>query len=290
MLPTMRRYLIAMTATRFLRALGLVSGILALISCSSGPSQPAMGSPGFYWQGAREVIKTGDYMKTLQNLDNVLATDNEFTARALPWDLVLKSGVAQGYMEAADNFDLGAHNSRDPSTFRRQVSTDRATASGLALQFAEDFGKLDKLKGDTVTLEFSYPPGNAAPVTQFTRVANGIALTPTETEAAQRHSVERGVLLATCRAAGATNDTAKTEELLKTGTATVPRATFMAAMADSLFRFSQLYSRNKLDEPQKRDALMERAQAALTGLPETKDIKNLKDDIQAAVKKAKTEK
>jgi len=290
MLPTMRRYSIAMTATRFLWALGLVSGMLALMSCSSGPSQPAMGSPGFYWQGAREVIKAGDYMKTLQNLDNVLTTDNEYTARALPWDLVLKSGVAQGYMEAADNFDLGAHNSRDPSTFRRQVSTDRATASGLALQFAEDFGKIEKLKGDTVTLEFSYPPGNAAPVTQFTRVANGIALTPTETEAAQRHAVERGVLLATCRAAGATNDTAKTEELLKTGTATVPRATFMAAMADSLFRFSQLYSRNKLDEPQKRDALMERAQAALTGLPETKDIKNLKDDMQAAVKKAKTEK
>jgi hypothetical protein len=249
-----------------------------------------MGSPGFYWQGAREVIKTGDYMKTLQNLDNVLATDNEYTSRALPWALVLKSGVAEGYMEAADNFELGAHNSRDPSAFRRQVSNDRATASGLALQFAEDFAKLDKLKGDTVKLEFSYPPGNAAPVTQFTRVANGIALSPTETEAAQRHAVERGVLLATCRAAGAANDTAKTEELLKTGPASVPRATFMAAMADALFRFSQLYTRNKLDEPQKRDALLERAQAALTGLPETKDVKTLKDDIQAAIKKAKTQK
>jgi hypothetical protein len=249
-----------------------------------------MGSPGFYWQGAREVIKTGDYMKTLQNLDNILATDNEYTARALPWALVLKSGVAEGYMDAADNFELGVHNSREPSAFRRQVSTDRNTASELALQFAEDFGKIEKLKGDIVTLEFSYPPGNAAPVTQFTRVANGIALSLTETEAAQRHSVERGVLLATCRAAGAANDTAKTEELLKTGAANVPRATFMAAMGDALFRFSQLYTRNKLDEPQKRDALLERAQAALTGLPETKDVKNLKDDIQAAIKKAKTQK
>ena len=279
-----------MTATRFLLALALVSGMLALISCSSGPSQPAMGSPGFYWQGAREVIKTGNYMKTLQNLDNVLATDNEYIARALPWALVLKSGVAEGYMDAADNFELGAHNSREPSAFRRQVSTDRNTASELALQFAEYFGKIEKLKGDTVTLEFSYPPGNAAPVTQFTRVANGIALSPAETEAAQRHSVERGVLLATCRAAGAANDTAKTEELLKTGAANLPRATFMAAMGDALFRFSQLYTRNKLDEPQKRDALLERAQAALTGLPDTKDIKNLRDDIQGAVKKAKTQK
>lgn len=290
MLTTMRRYSFAMTATRLLLAPALVSGMLALISCSSGPSQPAMGSPGFYWQGAREVIKTGDYMKTLQNLDNVLATENEYTARALPWALVLKSGVAEGYMDAADNFELGAHNSREPSAFRRQVSSDRNTASELALQFAEDFGKLDKLKGDLVMLEFSYPAGSAAPVAQFTRVANGIALSPAETEAAQRHAVERGVLLATCRAAGATNDTAKTQDALKTGTAIVPRATFMAAMADALFRFSQLYTRDKLDEPQKRDALLERAQAALTGLPETKDIKNLKDDMQAAAKKAKAQK
>jgi hypothetical protein len=249
-----------------------------------------MGSPGYYWQGAREVYKAGDYMKTLQNLDNVLATDNEYVARALPWALVLRSGVASGYMEAAENYDLGAHNSHQPAAFRRQVSADRDTASQLALQFADDFGKLDKLKGNTITLEFSYPKGNAAPVSQFTRVATGIALSPAETEAAQQRAVERGVLLAACRAVGATNDTAKTEDLLKTGTATVPRATFMVAMAENLFHFSQLYARNKLDEPQKMDALIQRAQSALTGLPETKEIKDLKSDIEAAVKKAKTQK
>jgi hypothetical protein len=247
-----------------------------------------MGSPGFYWQGAQETYRAGDYMKTLQNLDNLLATDNEYTARALPWVLVLKSGIAEGYMEAAENYNLGAHNTHaDASVFRRQVSDNRAAASQLALQFAEDFSKLDKLKGDTFTLEFAYPKGNAAPVAEFTRVTTGIALSPTETETAQQRSVERGVLLAACRAAGAANDTARTEELLKTGVATVPRATFMTAMADSLYRFSQLYAGDKLDEPQKRDALIERAQTALTGLPETKETKELKSEIQAAIKKAK---
>jgi hypothetical protein len=250
-----------------------------------------MGSPGFYWQGAREVYKAGDYMKTLQNLDNLLATDNEYTARALPWVLVLKSGIAEGYMEAADNYAVGVRNNRtDPSAFRRQVADNRNAASQLALQFAEDFGKLDKLKGDNITLEFAYPKGTAAPVSQFTKVTTGIVLTPTETEAAQQRTVERGVLLATCRAAGASNDTAKTEELMKTGVATVPRATFMTAMADSLFRFSQLYVTDKLDEPQKMDALIQRAQAALAGLPETKETKELNTRIQTALKKAKARK
>ena len=277
-----------MTAKRIALVLALVSGIVTLLSCSSGPAEPKMGSPGFYWQGAREVYKAGDYMKTLQNLDNLLATDNEYTARALPWVLVLKSGIAEGYMEAADNYAMGVRNNRsDPSVFRRQVGANRSAASQLALQFAEDFGKLDKLKGDNITLAFAYPKGNAAPVSQFTKVTTGIVLTPTETETAQQRSVERGVLLAACRAAGASNDTAKTEELLKTGAATVPRATFMTAMADSLFRFSQLYVTDKLDEPQKADALIQRAQAALAGLPETKETKDLNDRIQKAIKKAK---
>ena len=278
-----------MILKRTVLVLALATGIATLISCSSGPSEPTMGSPAYYWQGAREVYKAGDYTKTLQNLDNVLATENEYVARALPWALVLRSGVAEGYVDAAENYDLGAHHSREPVAFRRQASADRDAASQQALQFAEDFGKVDKLKGDTVALEFAFPKGNAAPVSQFTRVVNGMTLTAAETEAAQQHAIERGVVLAACRAAGAANDPAKTEEMLKSGVANVPRAAFMAAMADSLFHLSQLYSKNKLDEPRKMNALIERAQAALTGLPETKEIKELKADIQTAIKKAKAE-
>ena len=91
-----------MTAKRIVSAAAVITAIVALISCS-GPTEPTMGSPAFYWQGARETYRAGDYMKTLQNLDNLLASDNEFVPRALPWILVLKSGVAQGYMDAADN-------------------------------------------------------------------------------------------------------------------------------------------------------------------------------------------
>jgi hypothetical protein len=250
-----------------------------------------MGSPAFYWQGARETYRAGDYMKTLQNLDNLLSTDSEYTARAVPWVLVLKSGIAAGYMEAAENYAVGAHNNRtDPSAFRRQVSDNRNAASQLALQFGEDFGKLGKLGGDSVTLEFGYPKGNAAPVAEFTRVTTGIALTPTEIETAQQRSIERGVLLATCRAAGASNDTAKTEEMFKTGSATVPRPVFMTAIAGSLYRLSQLYVTDKLDEPQKMQALLDRAQTALAGLPETKETKELNHDVQAALKKVKDKK
>jgi predicted nucleic acid-binding protein len=61
----------------------------------------------------------------------------------------------------------------------------------------------------------------------------------------------------------------------------------MTAMADSLYRFSQLYAADKLDEPRKMDALIQRAQAALAGLPETKETKEVNARIQAALKKAR---
>jgi hypothetical protein len=277
-----------MTIKRSALVIALVSVMAILLSCSSGPSAPRMGTPAFYWQGAREVYAAGDYMKTLQHLDNLLATDNEYTARALPWVLVLKSGIAAGYIDAAENYALGARNTHaDASTFRGQASAFRNSASQLALQFAEDFGKLNQLKGDTITLEFAYPRGTASPVAQFTKVTTGIVLTPTEAESAQQRALERGVLLAACRAAGAANDTAKTEELLKTGVATVPRATFMAAMADSLYQFSQLYVPEKLDQPQKMEALIQRAQTALAGVPESKETKDLNAKMQAALKKLK---
>jgi len=277
-----------MTAKRLAVPFGLFSVMLISLSCSSGPSAPEKGTPAFYWQSAREVYAAGDYMKTLQHLDNLLATDNEYTARALPWTLVLKSGIAAGYMEAAESYNIGARNNKsDPLAFRRVVSEYRDSAGQLALQFAEDFAKLDKVKGDSITLEFAYPKGTAAPVAQFTKVSTGIALTPAETDTAQRRSLERGVLLAACRAAGAANDTAKTEELLKTGNATVPRATFLADMADSLFQLSQLYTADKLDQPQKMEALIQRARTALAGVPESKETKELNGKMEAALKKLK---
>src|ERR1035438_6931283 len=61
---------IPMTTKRIAVVLTLIAAISVLISCSSGPSAPETGTPAFYWQRVREVYAAGDYMKTLQHLDN----------------------------------------------------------------------------------------------------------------------------------------------------------------------------------------------------------------------------
>ena len=265
---------------------GVICWFAVLISCSSGPAAPEKGTPAFYWQAAKETFAAGDNMKTLEHLDKIMADDNEYAAKALPWSLVLSSGMATGYAELADHYEIGARvNKSDPSAFRRPMGEYRGYANRLALQFADKLTKFGQLKGDTVAMAFGLPKGSAGPAPQLVKVTNGIALAPAEAEAAAKHTLERDVLLAACRAAGAPDDAAKGEAILKDPEAKVARATFAMSMAQSLYDFSQLYGPRKLDDPEKMRILCERSQELLKSVPESKDTRALDGKIQAAIKK-----
>jgi hypothetical protein len=274
----------------FTRGVGLVA-ILSVFgicfSCSSGPAKPEKGTPGYYWQAALETYAAGDYAKTLEHLDGVLATDNEFTSKALPWALVLRSGTVAGYMELADDYTIGARtNKSDPSSFRRHVSDYRGAANRIALQFAENF-KIERLKDAQIPLAFGFPRGSGAPVAGLNKVTNGILLPDPEVEAMQKRVLERGVVLAASRAVGAADDSAKAAAIFKGPNAQVDRTVFMLAMAQTLYDDSQLYVPNKLDIPDKLNIFCARAQQALSGLPESKESKDLGAKIDKALKKAK---
>ena len=273
-------------AKRRVAVLALLSANLILFSCSTS-NAPQAGTPAFYWSAAKETYNTGDYQKTIENLGNILSSQNEFVARAQPWMLVLTSGMSRGYMDLADAFEAGTKANRSQTTaFHRQVNTYRGSASRLALQFAETFGNFQN-KDEYVTLAFPYPTGSPTEVVLLNKVANGVLPPAPEIETAQKRAIERAVLLATCRAAGARDDPAKAQDLLKTGDAKVPRATFIYAMAAALFEESQLYNRSRMDDPDKMKIFCSRAQDAIKLLPASKETEDLNKKIEAALKKSK---
>jgi len=279
----------SLTAYRCLAFGAPVLALVVLSSCSSGPTPPEVGTPAYYWLAAGETYKAGDYTKTLENLDRIISSDNDFTARALPWSLVLTSGMASGYMELSDQYELGwKANKSNPTAFRRSISDFRTFAKRLTLQFAENAAKLDKVKGDTVPLAFGYPVGTAAPVPALTKVVSGAILPAPEAAAVQKRAIERAVLLAACRMAGAPDDTAKTEAILKAPDAKVARPAFLLAVSQTLFDESKFYSRQKLDDLEKVTIFCERAQDVLKNVPESKDSKDLGKKIQTALKKSKS--
>jgi hypothetical protein len=256
-------------------------------SCATSTA-PQPGTPPFYWAGAKEAFTAGDYDKAIESLDHIVSSDNEYTARAQPMLLIITSGLARGYMDVADTLETGVKAKHvDPGSYRKYISNYRSTAARLSLHFAETFLSFQKGKDDPVPLAFSFPNGSPSVDPELARAAKGFALDSVQMDASLKHTLDRMVLLETCRAAGAPDDAAKGLALFKSGSPQVPRATFLGAMANSLYEQSQLYTPNKLDDPSKQKVLTNLASEALKGVPESKQTKDLMAKIEKSSAKKK---
>ena len=269
--------------------LALVFVLSFLVSCATGPKAPERGTPAYYWSAANETFPIGDYVKTSDHLEQLVRTENEYIARAEPWLLVLSAGMAKGDMEIADAFEQGARANRaNPSPFRRQVSIYRALANRRVLLFAGTYANfLKRNKDPEITLAFPYPTGSSVPVPTVTRTGAGILPPEAEIETSHQRAIERAVLLSACYAVGAEEDVAKAQQMFKSGSPKVPRAVFMAAMAEALYDQSQLYVSQKLDQPVRLKALANHALEALKSVPPNKKTRDLEKKIQAALKKVR---
>jgi len=106
-------------------ALVIVLALSGLTSCS-GPATQRVGTSDFYWSAAKETYAAGDYVKTADHLDHLIDSQNDYTARAIPWSLVLTSGMAAGYMEMAEHYAAGARvNKAHALEFHRKESQYR---------------------------------------------------------------------------------------------------------------------------------------------------------------------
>lgn len=268
----------------------IVVGMAALLaSCSSGPQAPEKGTPAFYWQAAKETAAAGEFSKTLDHLSKITKTDSEFKAKAQYWQMVLTSGMAKGYMELADAFDNGARaNKANQMQFRRQASDLRTTANGLALMFAESFSAYqEKNKDADVLLAFPFPAASTAPVPVWAKASQGLAVSADELDAGVKANLKRNVLLAACAAAGAKSDVAKTQQMFNAGEVKVPRAVFVAAMAEAMVDEAALYGPMKLNIPEKAKIFLSKADEAVKSIPESKETKELAAKIDSEKKKAK---
>jgi len=239
---------------------GILAASLGLISCSTAPSS-AGGPSAELWSAAAKTYSVGDYAKAADHLERLIRDKNPYTARAIPWYLVLTSGMARGYMDLADRYTAGARfNKSRALTFRLRATKYRTMASEFALRFAQQSDRLSEIPLGNVPLAFAFPRGNGAAPALFSRIGSGIEITPEEQAAAETLALERGVLMAVCNAAGAPNDVAKSREILTQGAQGNTRAAFGDAIAQMLDTESALFQRDALNEPDKAAVLRERAE------------------------------
>lgn len=263
---------------------------LITVSCSSEAPVNKMGTPEYFWSGAKQTFGMKDYAKAADHLENLTKTNNQFTSRAYPWRLILLSGVSEGYAGLADGLETGGKNNRGMlTTFRKHMIDARQQSSRWALQYAQAIETFEKqAKADTVTIEMPMPGGTTVESIQETQLQKGILKTPGDVDVARAKALDRYILLALCRALGAKDDSAKAQQMMQSGKAEVPRAVFMTAMATSLYNAAELYGPKKLDTPDRVEYLTKHALEATEGLPDSKELKDLKKKISDRLKKSKT--
>jgi hypothetical protein len=169
-------------------------------------------------------------------------------------------------MELADAYVAGARaNKPNALTFRKKASDYRTMASPLVLRFAQNVEKMNQVPAGGVQLAFGLPKGAAQQSALMAQIAKGFQLDKADEEQAAMLTIQRNVLLAVCRAAGAPNDAARTDEVLSHASALIPRAQFETTISQILTLESSLYAREKLDDPEKLEAVKSRAQLMASG-------------------------
>lgn len=261
----------------------------ALSACSSGPAPPEKGSPAWLWAAATQTFGSGDWAKCTEHLGNLTSGTSEFAEKARPLELLILGGMADGYIQLADAYELGVRaNKSNPSQFRKLISEYRNQSNRIALGFAEKFAKFQKeSKGDTITMLFAFPKGSTSMPMPLGRIQTGIAIPAAEAADLQARMVSRSVVMGVCDAVDAAGDPAKGADAFKTGSASVARSKFVASLGGDLYRFSQIYTPMKLDIPDRLKHFLSAAADAAVQSPEGKEKNALLAKIDLAKKKMK---
>jgi hypothetical protein len=267
-----------------------VGAAVFLAACSSESTTPDPGTPAFLWNAAERAYHNGDFMKANDYLSELQQTDNAFSPRARIWQTVLAGGMARGYCELADGYESGGRlNKADPLAFHKQVMDLRTMASHAAMDFTQAVHSfVERDPSAEVQLAFDLPPGSAADPPAVRKAWAGILMQEAEAQALETAMVERGVIRAVCQANGTEGDSAQALERFRSGEVKTPRTTFLYAAAKTLFDVSDVFTLNKLDQPQRRRVMLEQAVAALHSIPETKEGAAMVTKIQVMLKKIPT--
>jgi hypothetical protein len=263
--------------------------LAALVSCGGGGGKAIKpGTPAFFWVAATDAWKSGDYLRSSEQLSKLTTSDNEYRARATAWQMIVSSGLTIGYLEFIEAYDAGAKANKERAIdFRKQASTARSQAKGIALQSVEAmhyFG--DNVKDPKVGFDFAFPTGSLGDVPGLVKVANGTPILAADADTARRAALQKGVLKMVCRAIGA-QDPAKAAEMLKQPPVEVPRETFLFAMAEALNDMSALFGPKQLDDPPRLKVLLDEALEMVQQLAPSKQTKDLEAKIQKVLKPGK---
>ena len=268
----------------------LTAVALLLAACGpTGPKPPAPGTPAFNWNAAENAYKTGDFVKANDLLAGLSESDNEYTARARPWSLVMSFALIGSYMELAEKLDAGAARNRaNPAVFRRQSAEYKALAKAAVLRYIEQANRFIAANQDKeVTLAFAPPEASFDDPPQYDKITIGQMIPDAELAGVEKEVIRREILRGAARALNLPEDKEKVMAAFAGGEAKAPGPRFLLSMAQNLHDVGEMLGPKGLDQPHRIELAYKVALAALELVKDDKEATALAKKIAAAQKKLK---
>ena len=196
------------------------------------------------WQQVNREYESRDYINTLNYLDNLLETENDYTARAAALKVVILGGMTRSALEieeaCADGVSRVAAWDSDP--YKGCVEQFRWRARTRTLSLLEALSDLDRVAAADGTVALDFPLHEAAggppPMIGKTRVGAMPAEKPFE--AAVARNVDRQIFLQVSDVV-ATDDMGAVKEMFEARPVTVSQETFLVGVAKTLLTAAAVF-------------------------------------------------
>ena len=277
-----------MTRTATLLMLTSLCTTFVLVSCSESQTGPARDTPEWFWVAAEETYASGNYEKAADHLENAADSENPWQERSAIRRLVLLDGLARGYAELAEAYEDDGKNVAQLQNSIQQYQRD---ARRHTINLVESLGTIRKMigKAQSIQLDFPLATGSSAESSSLSIVLDGMVPTDSQFAKAESQTVERGIILATTAAIGAGDDAAKTRTAFETHPVEVAANVFFLYVATSLLDRSEVFDRDHLNEPDKRDFML--ARAGIFSVPalegEDEELKKQAEELLEKIEEAK---
>ena len=254
----------------------ILSAVLASACGGGDPAAqgPRAGSAEWHWDGAVENLNSADFSKAVEHLDEVASQEGPLAEKAVLWRTSTLVGLSRGYMEVIDALSDGvSENDARAADYQNLMQQANRSGRQAAIALAESLGEVQKAAaGDSVMLDFPFPSGSGSESNVMTAVASGDAVQAAQLSSAVEHTLRRGMIRAASELGGFDIDASnQAAAKFEAGAVSVAGDQFRQTMAKVLLDVSLMFSRERVNEPDVRKILIERAEQWAAPYAESED-------------------
>ena len=237
---------------------------LLFLACSLAPEPagPAVDTPEWFWQGALDSYRAGDFEESLEYLDKLIDKDDPLAQDAVVLRAVLLAGLAGGRLELADAAREAIRKRPGlASEWQGVLGSESGRGRQAAFTLVESLDRLDEtLAAGSVEIRFPFPPGGPgrSPVVHALEAGNPPA--KAQLEGAVAHTLRRHVVLIVSRLVGAGESAADARAVFEAPPVTLTAARAHYEFASVMGELAVRLRQNLLNDPKLRPILLDSAE------------------------------